>query len=75
MVFKKILIYCSRCNKLLIKGGAIMKKLFANLFVCFAILVSASGYQVQAETAANVVLSNGEFQTFSKELPDLPSRP
>ncbi len=74
MNFKKILIYCSICNKLLIKGGATMKKFFANLFVCFAILVSVSGYQVPTETAANDVLPKGEFQIFSKSLPDLPSR-
>ncbi|WP_154661491.1 hypothetical protein [Bacillus ndiopicus] len=51
-----------------------MKKFFANLFVCFAILVSVSGYQVPTETAANDVLPKGEFQIFSKSLPDLPSR-
>ncbi|WP_154661492.1 hypothetical protein [Bacillus ndiopicus] len=50
-----------------------MKKFFASLLVCFAVLVSVSGYQAPTETAANDILLKVEFQAFSKELPDLPS--
>lgn len=76
MNFKKILIYCSFCNKLLIKGGATMKKFLANLFVGCVILLSVGGYQVQAETDSSVsnISLNGGGQVFSESLPDLPSR-
>ncbi len=50
-----------------------IKKFFASLFVYFAILIPVSGYQAPTETAANDILTKGEFQTFSKMLSDLPS--
>lgn len=73
MYFKKILIYLLICNKLLIKGGATMKKLLVNLLVGCAILLSVGGYQAQVDTSVSEISLNGGVQVFSEKLPDLPS--